>query len=49
MHKNKVVLDFKKKCMIVNGKRMKGKVLNEDKADKIVRRYRLKKPDPPQQ
>ncbi|PBK93504.1 hypothetical protein ARMGADRAFT_1079814 [Armillaria gallica] len=49
MHKNKVVLDFKKKCMIVNGKRMKGKVLNGDKANKIARRYRLKKPDPLQQ
>ncbi|PBK96036.1 hypothetical protein ARMGADRAFT_924651 [Armillaria gallica] len=47
MHRNKVILDFDKKCIVVNGKRMEGKVLDGDEADKIVRRYRLKKPEPP--
>lgn len=49
MHKSKVMLDFERKCVIVNGKRMKGKVLDGDKADKIMRRYRLKKLEQPLQ
>ncbi len=47
MHRNKVILDFDKKCVVVNRKHMEGKVLNSDEADKIARRYRLKKPEPP--
>ncbi len=46
MHQNKVILDFEKKCVIVNSKRIKGKVLDGEEADKVARRYRLKKPEP---
>ncbi|SJK99800.1 uncharacterized protein ARMOST_03111 [Armillaria ostoyae] len=41
MHRNKVILDFDKKCVIVNGKRMRGKVLDGDEADKIARRVTM--------
>ncbi|PBK82268.1 hypothetical protein ARMGADRAFT_868434, partial [Armillaria gallica] len=40
MHHNNVVLDFERKCVIVNGRQIPGKMLDGEEADKIVRRHR---------
>lgn len=47
MHRNGVVLDFNKKCVIINGKTMSGRILNGDEADKMARRHRLRRPEEP--
>ncbi len=45
MHRNKVILDFKKKCIIVNGHPLNGRIIDSEEADKIACRYRLRKPE----
>ncbi len=45
MHRNKVILDFDKKCIVINGKTIPGKVIDGDEADKITRRYQMKHPE----
>ncbi len=45
MHHNKVILDFDRKCVMVNGKQIPGKVIEGDEADKIARRYRMRRPE----
>lgn len=45
MHCNKVVLDFENKCVIVNGSKLAGKVLDGEEADKIARQHCMCRPD----
>lgn len=45
MHRNKVVLDFDKKRILVNGHAIAGKLVDGEEADKIARCYRLRKPE----
>ncbi|SJL16375.1 uncharacterized protein ARMOST_19897 [Armillaria ostoyae] len=41
MHRNKVVLNFKRKRIVINGHPIAGKIIDGEEADKIARRYRL--------
>lgn len=45
MHRNQVVLDFEKKQVVVNGHPVVGRLIDGEEADKIARRYRLRKPE----
>lgn len=45
MHCNRVVLDFERKCVIVNGKEIPGTVLNGEAADKVAQRHCMHKPE----
>ncbi|PBK96172.1 hypothetical protein ARMGADRAFT_925328, partial [Armillaria gallica] len=46
MHCNKVILDFKKKCVSINRRPIMGKVLDGEEADKVARRHRMRCPEP---
>ncbi|PBK84590.1 hypothetical protein ARMGADRAFT_943267, partial [Armillaria gallica] len=43
MHRNKVVLDFERKHIIINGQPIAGKIIDGDEADKVACRYHLRK------
>ncbi|SJL05232.1 uncharacterized protein ARMOST_08598 [Armillaria ostoyae] len=45
MHQNKVVLDFDKKRVVINDHPMSGRIIDGEEADKIAKRYRLRKPE----
>ena len=45
MHRNKVILDFDQKHVVINGQTIPGRVIDGDEADKIAWCYQMKCPE----